>query len=382
MKRYLLLFSFGLFMNLCSNTLAQVPYHIEGTWKDGAGKQVSLHLCKEGELDALPVDSVRVAADGSFSMQGSVSRMGCGIVYAQGAGKANRMVFFDGSIVTVEVKDTVEIRAQRERPATVIKVVKGNKEQAGAQDMYQYYVASFTNEFSEAFAKARLEKEKDAHKIDSLKVVINQIQSSTDSLLADYKTRYAECYVAPYFMELNMLRPCTTEQINDFYNHLSASVKASPKGKWIGAHLASMNTLNPGCPAPDFVLQTAEGQELSLKELRGKIVLIDFWASWCAPCLGEMPNVKKLYAKYHEKGLEVLGISMDNKKEAWLKSIEKEQLPWLQVSSLKGMGRCPVAKSYEVMAIPKFYIIDREGRIVAKDLRGKDLAEKVSSLFE
>ena len=150
----------------------------------------------------------------------------------------------------------------------------------------------------------------------------------------------------------------------------------------MGKHLISLKKLGNGASAPDLTLQTLDGKTLSLKDLRGKIVLIDFWASWCGPCMGEMPNVKNLYAKYHERGLEVLGVSMDNKKEAWVKSIEKEQLPWLQVSSLLGMGRCPVGKSYEVLAIPKFYIIDREGKIIAKDLRGEDLAQKVSSLFE
>ena len=368
-------------MSLYAIAAAQVPYSVKGTWREGAGRQVILQLCEDGELKTVSLDSVAVASDGTFSLKGTVPQTGYGSLYVKGKTGATRMLFFDGSPVEVLVKDTTETVLGRVKPATVIRLVKGNKEQLAADAMFSYYVRSFTNNFSEGFAKSFLEKETDEHKKDSLRNVIRKLEFSMDSLLADYKVRYADCYVAPYFIELNMLRPCTTEQIDDFFNHLSGPVKASAKGKEINARLVSMKKLAPGAPAPDFTLATADGKTLSLKDLRGKIVLIDFWASWCAPCMGEMPNVKNLYAKYHGRGLEVVGISMDHKKEAWLKGIGKEQLPWLQVSSLKGMGRCPVAKAYEVLAIPKFYIIDREGRIVAKDLRGEELAEKVASLF-
>lgn len=187
--------------------------------------------------------------------------------------------------------------------------------------------------------------------------------------------------VSPFFMEQNMLKPCTTAELEDFFNNLTPAVQKSAKGQFIAKRIAAQKKLGPGTLAPDFTLPTANGGTLSLKSLRGRVVLIDFWASWCGPCIGEMPNVKALYEKYHAAGLEVLGISMDNKREPWLRSIKKEQLPWLQVSSLKGMGKCPVGNLYEVVAIPKFYIIDREGKIVSKDLRGEELTKAVSSLF-
>lgn len=382
MKRSITFFNLIVLINLCIVSYAQVPYHITGKWDKGIGKQVILHQYKDGEVENNPIDSATVAADGHFSFKGNAPRTSYGAIFVKGATKASHGVFFDGSSVDVCIYDTVETFLKHKRPETVITLVKGNKEQQGAEAMFQYYIASFTNDFSEGLVKLNLEKATDPHEIDSLKQVIRQKEYSMDSLLADYKIRYADCNVAPFFMELNMFRPCTTEQIDDFYNHLSTAVRNSAKGKFVGKHLISLKKLGNGASAPDLTLQTPDGKTLSLKDLRGKIVLIDFWASWCGPCMGEMPNVKNLYAKYHERGLEVLGVSMDNKKEAWVKSIEKEQLPWLQVSSLLGMGRCPVGKSYEVLAIPKFYIIDREGKIIAKDLRGEDLAQKVSSLFE
>lgn len=120
---------------------------------------------------------------------------------------------------------------------------------------------------------------------------------------------------------------------------------------------------------------------LKLSSLRGKYVLLDFWASWCGPCLGEMPNVKHLYAKYHKKGLEIYGVSLDDKADKWKAAIAKHELKWNHVSSLKGWN-CPVAKEYNVTGIPRMYIIDPSGRIIAQDLRGEDLANKMAELFD
>lgn len=114
-----------------------------------------------------------------------------------------------------------------------------------------------------------------------------------------------------------------------------------------------MKRLAPGSPAPEFELTTPDGKKLALKDLRGHIVLIDFWASWCGPCMDEMPNVKAIYEKYHDRGLEIVGVSMDNNKANWERAIERAGLVWHHVSSLKGMNRCPVAKLYQVVAIPK-----------------------------
>ena len=111
-------------------------------------------------------------------------------------------------------------------------------------------------------------------------------------------------------------------------------------------------------------------------------MLLDFWASWCGPCMDEMSNVKALYEKYHDRGLEIVGISMDNNKAKWERAIERAGLVWHHVSSLKGMNRCPVAKLYQVVAIPKLYIVDKDGKIIAKDLRGEDLREKMDELFQ
>ena len=120
-----------------------------------------------------------------------------------------------------------------------------------------------------------------------------------------------------------------------YYDRLSERVKQTKKGRELGERLAVMKKFAPGNPAPDFELPTPEGEMLALRDFRGHVVILDFWASWCAPCLGEMPVMKEIYEKYHAKGLEIIGISLDDKRDRWVNAIEKEGLEWKQVSSLK-----------------------------------------------
>lgn len=127
-----------------------------------------------------------------------------------------------------------------------------------------------------------------------------------------------------------------------------------------------------GQEAPEINLPDTQGKELSLKSLRGKIVLVDFWASWCGPCRKEMPNVVKAYAKYKDKGFEIYGVSLDQSKDKWLEAIQKDGITWPQVSDLKYWD-CEAAKLYNVQGIPFTVLLDKDGKILAKNLRGEEL---------
>mgnify|MGYP000404569907 CR=1 FL=1 len=139
--------------------------------------------------------------------------------------------------------------------------------------------------------------------------------------------------------------------------------------------------LKAGADAPDITLNTIDGKPFALKDLRGRYVVLDFWASWCGPCLREVPNVKAIYEKYHDKGFEIFGVSLDETAGPWKAAIKKNDMNWHHVSSLKGW-ECPVAKQYNVTGIPRMYIIDPEGKIIAQDLRGEELANFVAGLYE
>lgn len=141
-----------------------------------------------------------------------------------------------------------------------------------------------------------------------------------------------------------------------------------------------MKSLAIGQIAPDIALPNPEGTIVSLSSLRGNYVLVDFWAKWCKPCRMENPNVVRMYKKYNEKGFEVFGVSLDRRREDWIKAIEEDQLHWTQVSDLK-YWRSEAAQLYNITAIPFALLLDPEGRIIGKNLRGKQLENKLEEIF-
>lgn len=144
---------------------------------------------------------------------------------------------------------------------------------------------------------------------------------------------------------------------------------------------AATNALAPGNPAPLFSQADRNGDPMSLKDLRGKVVLIDFWASWCGPCRKENPNVVNLYKKYKDAGFTVMSVSLDRDKNAWLAAIEKDGLEWpYHVSDLKYWSN-EVAKMYQVSSIPFTVLVDREGNIIDTKLRGMELEQALKSIF-
>ena len=142
----------------------------------------------------------------------------------------------------------------------------------------------------------------------------------------------------------------------------------------------AMASFTVGGEAPDFAQNSPEGKTISLSSLRGKVVLIDFWASWCGPCRKENPHVKKLYSQYKDKGFDILGVSLDKTKSRWTAAIAKDGLPWHQVSDLKGWKN-EVALQYGVTSIPQTVLVDKEGKIIARNLRGPALDKKLAEIF-
>jgi thiol-disulfide isomerase/thioredoxin len=164
-------------------------------------------------------------------------------------------------------------------------------------------------------------------------------------------------------------------------NRLNQARPTHPQVRKFVNNLQRLQGVNEGALAPEINLATPEGPNLALSSLRGKYVLIDFWASWCGPCRRENPNVVKTYAAYKDKGFEIYGVSLDQDRAAWLKAIETDKLVWKHVSDLQYWNSAG-AQAYQVNSIPQTFLLDKEGKILAKGLRGVALDQFLAKLFE
>lgn len=203
----------------------------------------------------------------------------------------------------------------------------------------------------------------------------------------DYNVKFAEnnpkAFISVLMIQNMLMQPDSDfEKLEKTFNNLDKSVKETKPGKNVGEIISNRSSAEVGKMAPDFSAPNPEGKMVSLKESLGKVTIIDFWASWCGPCRKENPNVVALYNELHEKGLNIIGVSLDKEGDAqkWQDAIAADKLTWPQVSNLKYWND-PVAKKYNVQSIPATFILDATGKIVARDLRGEELKAKVIELL-
>ncbi len=174
-----------------------------------------------------------------------------------------------------------------------------------------------------------------------------------------------------------------TDKYYSYHKKLSVGLAKYSDNKIVKDYITkteNVKNLSTGKVAPEISLPNPDGKIIKLSSLRGNYVLIDFWASWCRPCRAENPNNVKLYKKYHNKGFEIYGVSLDRDKNAWLKAIKDDNLTWTQVSDLK-FWQSEGAKIYNVRSIPHTVLIDKDGKIIAAGLRGISLTKKLKEIF-
>jgi peroxiredoxin len=172
-------------------------------------------------------------------------------------------------------------------------------------------------------------------------------------------------------------------EVEPLFKTLSATVKKTGAAKSYAASLEKFRVTAVGSLAPDFVQNDPDGKPVKLSSFRGKYLLLDFWASWCGPCREENPNIVQVYNQYKDKNFTILGVSLDRdgSKASWLNAIKNDKLTWTQVSDLKFWQNAVVIQ-YGIKAIPQNLLLDPQGKIIAKNLRGEELRKKLAELLD
>ncbi len=207
----------------------------------------------------------------------------------------------------------------------------------------------------------------------------DSVQGLQTAFQKNFILKNGKSVVAPYLAMSNAYL-YSLQEFEEIDKALDTSLAKSKYVVNLKERISTLTAVQPGKIAPDFSLNDTAGKPVSLASFRGKVLLVDFWASWCSPCRHENPNVVAAYKKFNSKGFDVLGVSLDGEKGPWLEAIRKDGLTWTQVSDLQRWNN-KASNLYGVMSIPANFLLDKEGKIVASNLRGEALQLKIAELL-
>lgn len=343
----------------------KVVYTINGKIEGYPNHLVILNKFRVNSLEL--VDSTMTNDSGYFTFKKPISE--ASILYIQyNTQSAVPLVVENGAKLNVKIFPT---------PNGLNYDVSGVKSEK-SKNLYNF-IRQYTRSNNELAALDRaIAEEPDGTKMYELQMVFGSKQedfrNSIDSMLK-FHAPLESYFVLFNFMEEQDFQKIKALKIRMEPQDIKSSYYTDLKTIYDNNKLLEVGEL-----APEIELPQVDGSILKLSDLRGKIVLIDFWASWCGPCRAEFPNVKALYARFKSKGFEIYGVSLDKDKPSWVGSINSLGLTWKHVSDLK-FWNCAPAKTYKVSGIPFTVLIDKEGKIIAKNLRGEDLEKKLEELF-
>jgi peroxiredoxin len=379
MKKTVLIICAALALQACAaDSKDTAGYTINGKVANTQdASMVKLEEIKDNKLNA--IDSVQVGNDGKFTFTGNVPEEAF-----------YRLNFSEKQAVTFVLgNESIQVEADGADQTGDVKV-----EGSESTDMlrkvdalladFQVKVASLEQQFALAA------NNNDQNKQDNLRDQYAELEEANSTRIKQLIDSMGTNIVSLY--AVNILNP---EVDMPFMEKLAEKFsKEKPDSRYTKEYVDALNKFKEattgaansegpaiGAEAPDIKLSSPEGKVVPLSSLKGKYVLIDFWASWCGPCRKENPNVVRLYNEYKDKDFEIYGVSLDQDKAKWLKAIEKDQLSWVHVSDLKGW-QSSAAELYNVTGIPATYLIDKEGKIIARNLRGRALENKLAEILK
>ena len=354
----------------CQNAAAADGYEVAGQLTNAPAGTV-LHL---GELTGnqfVEKTQGKTDADGKFTLKGTALVPG---IYQLKVDEGNQVLLFLDNKTRVQVAGDA-----KSLPATY--TVKGSKDAEVLRQLTQ--VMDGSKGQLEELGK-RYNAAGQAGKTDEMKAIEKEyfaIQGRNNAKLKGLIRKNATAVVSGFAVGA-FLSPDDDFQFADSVAAVQRKANpGSPFTKELTARLEPMRVTATGAMAPEINLPTPEGKTLALSSLRGKYVLLDFWASWCGPCRQENPNVVRAYNKFKDKGFTIYSVSLDQDKAKWVKAIESDGLTWNHVSDLASWNSVAGA-AYGIKSIPQSFLIDPKGRIIAKNLRGEALAAKLAEVLK
>ncbi len=367
MKKFIFNFLLIAILFSCSNQPKIETYTVTVEVPESDGKEFVLYKINK-ELISEPVDTVQVK-DSIFTFVVPKQNPELAMIKAIDD-PAKRLALIIGEAdVSIKVKDKYGFSADVTGSSSIL-----------TKKLFEYYQNEIKNREKAKEISLAFQVEQDPKKQDSIKQVFNNLVKQIKKEQYDFIENNKNI-VGLVAMQSALNSPeAEFGVLRKIFMTYPPAVQKTGIGKYINVTLLTKGVTDIGGKAPNFIAPTPDGKRLSLNAAMGKVTLIDFWASWCKPCRVENPYVVSLYKKYHDRGFNIIGVSLDKSKEAWIKAIKKDSMEWLHVSNLK-FWQEPIAKLYGVSAIPQTFLLNSQGIIVAKNLRGKELEDKIVELL-